>query len=212
MGIKESLIGLVLGSAVAFGINEKVRGASTTYEGINEVQTQSQNLVYNGEFTNNANGWALIGHGNPSDSDWQPGPGWNGEAGYFFVNHAGSHIGSNAPETSQLITGLIPGEPYNISGYFKRQTENHPDPNFQVLLENNVYFTAGGRVEDGWINFHFDYLAGQENALLRFQSQVTGDDAYYIDGIRMELIPSPSSLALLGAGALAYSARRKRED
>src|SRR3990167_5222460 len=85
--------------------------------------------IINGEFTTNADGWSLINH---SAANWQPGLGWDGEPGYFFVNDAGRKI----PETSQLITDLVSGESYNISGYFRRESQNWADPNFQVLLDN----------------------------------------------------------------------------
>lgn len=135
------------------------------------------NLVLNGEFTKNADGWTLIDH---SDANWLDSPGWDGNPGWFKINHAPG----NVPETWQLITGLIPDETYVVSGYFKKLHHNSDEPNFQVLLDEAVLFEAGGNVEDGWTFFSFDYVADNSEVLLLFRSQVTTDDDYGIDNIR----------------------------
>ncbi len=201
MKFGRALSSIVAGTVIGLGISESARGAVANYDNI-PVDSQSQNLVYNGEFRENADGWELINH-NPAN--WQSRPGWNGEAGYFFVNHFSGY----KPETNQLITDLVPGKSYIVSGYFRRDTQNHPNPNFEVLLDKDVYFSAGGKMEDGWTRFKFDYLADCEKILLRFQSQVTGDDAYDIDNISFNIIPEPSTIGIVGAGLLLASRRKK---
>lgn len=164
------------------------------------------NLVQNGDFHLNADGWALINHyaanwyGSPAPG--AEGLGWDGTPGCFFVNHApGGH-----PETSQLVTGLTPGWRYLVSGYFRRHTRNHDDLNFRVLLDDTISFQAGGTVEQGWTPFSFPYFATDGDVRLRFQSQITGDDAYFIDHIamfRMEQVDDgslPSDMVLIPGG------------
>jgi len=138
----------------------------------------SANLIRNGEFGCSADGWALINHGN---ANWRNSAGWNDEPGWFFVNDVSGPI----PETSQLVSGLNPGAQYTVSGFYRRDTQNHPNPNFSVLVDSTVYFTAGGSVEQGWTYFSFSFLAANNQVLLRFRTQLSGDDAYGIDNIRV---------------------------
>lgn len=155
------------------------------------------NLVHNGGFTNNADGWTLINH---SATNWQPGPGWDGKPGYFLINSDGGVI-----ETSQLISGLIPGRNYEVSGYFKKE-DNPQNSSFRALLDDNIFFEGIGTREN-WERFQFNYLANDNDVLLRFQSQIDADVAHLIDNICFT--PEPPSLALAGAGLIALSARRK---
>lgn len=135
------------------------------------------NLVFNGEFTKHADGWELIDH---DAANWQRSPGWDGNPGWFKINDFPGEF----PETWQLITGLIPDETYVVSGYFNRLHDNNTDPNFRVLLDDDVLFEAGGCIEDGWIFFSFDYVADNNEVVLLFRAQVTTDDDYGIDNIR----------------------------
>ncbi len=146
------------------------------------------NLVSNGEFGCSADGWSLIpnfyanwysttGAGNTNLTG-----GWDGNPGWFYVNENPGGL----PETIQLVSGLTPGQTYIISGYFARDTANWPDGSFRVLLDNVIYLQAAGSL-GVWTPFSFSYVANDGDVLLRFQSQVMGDDAYGIDHIRMFL-------------------------
>lgn len=192
MNFNKSLLSLLLGGILYLGCGEA-----------------KANLMKNGEFRNNADDWKLIDH---DAANWQAERGWNGKRGYFFINHDGSHIRDNAPETNQLIKGLKIDSVYEVSGYFKRQTQNHDGINFRVLINDRVVYAASRRVEDGWVKFEVDYTADEKKVLLRFQSQVSGDDAYFIDNI--SFIPKqttiPVTSGLLGfslAGGLALKRR-----
>ncbi len=136
-------------------------------------------FVQNGEFELNANYWQLIEH---AEANWYGGPGWDGVLGHFFINHAPGQV----PETNQAITGLSMGTQYIVSGYYKRHTEAFGNPNLLVMLNDDLFFEAGGTVAAGWTFFSFPFTANATSILLRFLAQVTGDDAYYIDNIKLE--------------------------
>ncbi len=139
------------------------------------------NLVVNGTFDQNADGWTLIDF---HEANWQPIVGCNDRVGAFFVNHGG---GVFPVETSQLISGLLPLRTYAVTGCYQRNSENWGDPNFRVLLDDETVFEAGGMVSDGWQSFEVSFVPSDSDVLLRFQTQIMGDDAYYIDNISMTL-------------------------
>jgi hypothetical protein len=149
---------------------------------------EADNLVKNGDFNENTDGWTLIEH---DCANWyclggcntNLLGGWDGSCGWFYVNSGGGVV-----ETSQVITGLVPGETYLVSGYFARDTALHPDGSFNVLIDDDLYIEASGN-QGEWTEFAFEYVAGGTEVLLRLQSQVKGDDAYGIDHISIVLKP-----------------------
>ena len=149
------------------------------FAGIAQPAFGSDNLVSNGEFAKNADGWTLI---DEPAANWQAGPpfGCNGQPGWFWLNGNPKDI---PVETSQLITGLSIGQSYLVAGCYRRFNNNSGNPNFQVLIDNTLFFQAGGAIADGWVDFAFTYVAADLDALLQLRAQILDDDDYGIDNI-----------------------------
>lgn len=168
------------------------------------VNCVNANLVVNGDFNSNADGWTLINH---QWANWQSvgqgtaiNGGWDGSPGWFFVNDVSGRL----PETSQLVSGLQPSATYRISGYYARDTANHTGNPFRVLVNGTEYFAAGGPA-GVWTPFSFTFVASSNKCLLTFRSQVTGDDAYGIDHISMSLAQNALSITSVQASQRASS-------
>jgi hypothetical protein len=171
------------------------------------AQRSAANLVVNGEFDTDGSGWAQIDW---VDSNWFGDrfgvKGWDGNPGWFFVNGFGA-----GAETSQLVSGLSPGQTYVVSGYYHRDTANWPGDPLRVLMDDTEYFTPPpSRDEDVWRPFAFNYVAVDSDVLLRFQTEFTGDDAYGIDHIELNLIPEPAAAITLAAAGMLVAARPRR--
>lgn len=147
-----------------------------------------ENLVANGEFTENADGWMPIDvH---PEAGWQNTPGWNGNPGWFWLDNSAEI----EPGVNQLITGLQPGETYMVSGYYKSVEVWSGWPAgllFQVLMDSYVFFRGGSEEVTDWTPFSFYYHAFDDaDVLLRFRRQFANDSDYGIDNIRMIHVPT----------------------
>jgi len=160
----------------------------------------AQNLVVNGSFDADADGWALIGH---NHANWQPpvtgnaiegGVGHRG--GWFYVNDVFGAV----PETSQLVVGLEQGRPYRISGYCRRHSLDYPNAKMQVFTDSTLRAELTGALVGSWTHFEFEFTASSSSTLLRFRSQVNGDDAWGIDEIRLEKWPPDRSTTVVTHG------------
>ncbi len=143
----------------------------------------AQNLVFNGSFTTSAIGWSPI---NWTPANWQLSfgtipSGVGGYGGWFLLNNTSTAVA----ETSQLVSGLEPGALYRLRGFFRRESQNFPNAQFQALTDSTVQFAAGGNVGAGWIPFSADFVADDADVLIRFRSQVGGDDSHGIDNIEL---------------------------
>jgi hypothetical protein len=178
-----------------------------------EVANASTNLVFNGEFAENDDGWTLIDH-SPASCNYQSGPGWNGEPGHFFVNE---DSGEYNAETNQLVEGLVPGGTYIVSGYYWKE-ETGSSPEFEVRMDDTTYLSAVGSYHE-WLPFEFEYVAEDSDVLLRFVAQLTQDKAYRIDNIQLYRDPAEvpavsewgliaMTLLVLTAGTIVYAKRR----
>ena len=107
------------------------------------------------------------------------GGGWDGQPGWYFVNHAPGQV----PQTSQTIDGLVPGATYRVSGYFAPHTNNTPGTDLRILIDNVVMFADPPVPVGVWTPFTFTFVATDGDAVLTFRSQVNGDDAHGIDHI-----------------------------
>ncbi|UCC32097.1 MAG: hypothetical protein JSU86_07410, partial [Phycisphaerales bacterium] len=142
----------------------------------------SQSLAHNGEFEENAEGWEL-GTGEPTGYfKQQTGPGWNGEEGYFSLND-GSNYGGDRTWISQEVTGLVPGDAYVVSGYYRSGYWQGPGPSFQVKIDDVVYFEAGEQEVTDWTAFEFTFFAAASQATLEIRAEVCCVSDYDVDGI-----------------------------
>ena len=110
-------------------------------------------FIDNGEFATDATGWAVINHG---DANRIGSAGWDGNLGWYKVNHLPS---VQPVETNQLVTGLTSGQTYVLTGYFKSVHWNEVGssaslPEFRVLFDSDVFFEAGETVANpNWTQF-----------------------------------------------------------
>jgi len=161
--------------------------------------TAQGNLVVNGGFTTNANGWTLTGSARYDAKNGNP----PGEIDF----------GGSEGTASQTINSLTPGFIYNVSGDYQAIVAGGTSTNnysFGVSLDDVFLFGTATPTNSNWYSFSFDYTATSSSALLSL-SQISG--VYYdIDNIAMYAVPEPSamSLILLGSGVLFYVRTRKK--
>ena len=159
-------------------------------------------LVFNGGFDASAAGWILTN-----------GAGWagpdKGNPGGFVDLDSLAPSAADDPTASQLINGLIPGQPYLISGDYQKKIARTtvPGPSFGVALGNVFLFEASDPGDFLWHSFSFPYMPASTSTLLSLSAQINGTGvSYSIDNIAMYGVPEPSVLVLSGLGSLSLAA------
>jgi hypothetical protein len=193
------------------------------------------NLITNGGFDANANGWTV----DPVNS----GNAWRATGGNLGgnqrINAAGS--GTSDPYIEQLISGLTIGQSYILSwdlqhdfsaqtttsfGAFLDPTGLAPSPNGTVLLllaYNGPYTNPRP-----WNSHQTSFVATATSHTVRFAAELdtrtTGispstDVSYFIDNVSLiadpnstSAIPEPSTWALFAIGGALVWARARRAD
>jgi hypothetical protein len=163
-----------------------------------------ENLVMNGGFNGNWNGWTI--------TNTPYGIGYHSQVrnppGAIQLDDAYTTPGVD-PTASQTITNLVLNQSYLISGEYRqgkiRGTNLPLDvPSFGVALNGDYLFTAysPGNIPD-WTQFRFFYTASSSMALLSISSQINGTGVSYdVDNIAMYALPEPSSAILVVFGAV----------
>ena len=197
--------------------------------------TARANLIVNGGFDTNANGWTVF----PSSFDnlWRATGGNPG--GNQRLNASG--LPTLDPYIQQTISGLSIGSTYLVSwdliqdftfttipsfGVFLDPTDAGSSPNGDVLF----LFTFAGT--PGWVNQQTSFVATATSHTLRFAAELDTrtpgvsaqtDSSYYIDNVAMVMqgggsggggdVPEPSTWLLLsgGTGILASLQQRRRQ-
>jgi PEP-CTERM motif len=168
------------------------------------------NLIFNGGFDTSANGWTIIntpGGFGYSSAGGNPG-------GCVLLDNISPSLSSD-PTASQTVSTLTPGITYVVSGDYQlgkdRGGGSVTDASFGVAIDGNVLFAAVAPGNFTWQHFSFSYIASSSSATLSLSSQINGTGfSYGIDNIRIQVVPEPSLMSLLGVSGLAFYWRIRR--
>jgi len=187
--------------------------------------TSQAQLVTNGTFDSNADGWSwdnIDGAGGWRSTGGNPG-------GNFILNSNG---GVTDPTISQLVTGLTPSSLYTLTGDFASVYSIYGSASalsFGIYADGVLiasYMRPGA--ENVYGSFSVDILANDSDILLAFKGEMNGDDSSYrIDNISLSFkegspvrsantpIPTLSKwgmivMSLLLAGAVLWRLRKRQ--
>lgn len=169
--------------------------------------------IVNGNFdlevprTSFGNGWT--GFSNDGSGGWRSSGGNPG--GFFILNDNGNT--TTDPSVSQILTELVVGQQYQITGSFANwiATSTGPDAASFAADINGVELFAGTRGTRGvWQNFAFTFVAADTTATLRLRAETNGtDNDFAVDNIAIALVPTPGALGLLAAAGVVAGRRRR---
>lgn len=132
---------------------------------------------------------------------------------FFVINNAGQ--ADSDPTLQQLVTGLVAGTTYRISGLYERAFAgfgNNAAPAFGVeIADLGLIETYASPIGGGAEDWAIEFTATATEHLLRLTAERDGDDSSYaVDSIVIAAIPEPESLMLLGLGLLGLGLVRRR--
>ena len=154
---------------------------------VSRLAPAQNNLVVNGSFSGNANGWTITN--TPGGFGYHSAVG-NPPGGVQLDNVFPSP--SSDPTASQTISGLTPGVVYLVSGDYRRvkvRGSGLPtdQPSFGVAIDGDFPFTTLDPGFLDWRHFSFPYTASSTTVLLSVSSQLNGTGfSYDIDNIAMQ--------------------------
>jgi hypothetical protein len=175
------------------------------------LATAQGNLVFNGGFDSNANGWTIIN--TPGGFGFSPVVG-NPGGGVLLDNIEPSS--SSDPTASQTINSLTRWTSYVVSGEYQQGKDrgggSPTDPSFGVAIDGVFLFTVVAPNDFNWHQFSFSYTPISPFIILSLSSQINGTGvSYEIDNIAMHAVSEPGilSLSLLSIGILVICWRIK---
>lgn len=169
--------------------------------------------VVNGNFdlevprTSFGNGWT--GFSNDGAGGWRSSGGNPG--GFFILNDGGSS--ASDPSISQILTDLIVGQQYEITGDYANwiATNTGPDAaSFAADINGIELFTGPRGARNVWQPFSFTFVADADTATLRLRGEINGtDNDIAVDNIAISLVPTPGAVVLLGSAGILMMRRRR---
>lgn len=165
--------------------------------------------VINGDFSlevprnGTGNGWTS------SQIDGAGGWSGGGNPGTCFVLNDNGPLQTD-PTLSQLITGLVPGLRYEITGDYASWHINSSPPGgraFRVSMDGAEIFVGHTTAGHAWTPFSAPFIATAPSMLLRLAAEIDGtDNDCAVDNIAIVPAPAYGAVLLLAAAA----ARRRR--
>jgi hypothetical protein len=139
----------------------------------------AQNLIVNGGFDTNSSGWTTT-----ASSGWYE-PNKGNPGGCFVL------FSASTPTISQVVTGLIPGSNYVISGDYNIEGGTITNtPSFGVAIDG-IFLLEVATTNYGWHSFSFPYTATSSGVTLSLTAQINGTSTSYdVDNIVVQPIPS----------------------
>lgn len=188
------------------------------------------NLITNGTFDSNANGWTAV----TSGGGFQAATG--NPVGSFLLNAFGA--ATSDPYLEQTVNGLNPGQTYTLSWELLHHSNTQTAPSFGAFLDptgaasgpNGLALLllgySGPYTSKPWVSHQVSFVATAISHTIRFAAELdtrtsgittNTDVSYFIDNITLtgvplagNPVPEPGTVLLLGAGLSAVLWMRRR--
>jgi choice-of-anchor C domain-containing protein len=153
-------------------------------------------------------GWT-VGSGS---IDWIKGY-WQPSEGQHSLDMSGTAAGS----IFQSLTGLAVGATYTVTFDIAGNPDGGPSMKWLRVSAGadtedfSFDITGHSRGAMGWLTQEFDFTATASTETLTFASLTGGFYGPALDNVRIEQVPEPATLALLGVGLAGLAASRRRQ-
>jgi hypothetical protein len=130
---------------------------------------------------------------------WQTAGGFSGP--YFVLNDGGQ--AHSDPTLSQVVTGLVPGTLYVVSGRYASWYYNASPvggSSFKVDVDGATAFTGTAGALQQWRSFAAPFTATGTTVVVTIRAEVDGsDNDFAVDSVAIAAVPDPNCRADLNS-------------
>lgn len=169
------------------------------------AQAADGEFAVNGTFDTDLAGWTVPSSGGCGNTVWVSDGNPGGSAWLNACGEAGSD-----PSIEQVLTGLVVGEVYTLSGEYRSVAPSFGDPAkpdaFEVELDGTVILSLARPtpVATAWTAFTVDFTATATSHTIAFYAERDGDDSdFAIDNVSVVGETEPAETASPSATAAA---------